>query len=54
MQRPATGPRNPLVRALSELGTQRAARRDAHALERRRCQLEQLEPDQRVREVGEW
>lgn len=54
VQMPASKPRNIVIRALIGLRGRTATRRHAATVERRRRQLEQLDVDQRVREVGEW
>lgn len=54
MQMPASKPRNIVIRAIAGLRGRTATRRHATNTERRRRQLEQLDVDQRVREVGEW
>jgi hypothetical protein len=50
----ASRPRNPVVRALARAGQVLATRRHKTAALRRSEQLDRLELDARVREVGEW
>lgn len=51
---PSARPRNALARALSGLRGRGMRRRDARAQEQRQHDLAQLDPDQRVRALGEW
>lgn len=52
-QLPASKPRNPVMRVLARLGS-RGAGRHVQTQEKRRADLDRLDLDARVREVGEW
>ncbi|TFZ00094.1 hypothetical protein [Ramlibacter humi] len=53
IQLAATRPRNPVVRALVYLARS-VGKRHAPSRERRAVDLDRLDPDARVREIGEW